>query len=316
MLNYKKSALIAAGLGLTLATSSASGAALVYEPFDDLDSTLAGNTPGTGLSGTWISGDGTQVGSGSLSYGSLETSGGRVIGNTGTVRFPKGSISPGSTLSDAGLLADGASLWFSVLIVNAQDIPDSGQTDNRTYVSFGTGGPDGFDRVGGNTGSGFTIALSKNAEYGVTAQGWNDNSDGAGGAGARGATEPVTPGATFLAVGKITWGAFNVDPLLATPDVFELYLPGTDLVLPDDPISVVSKNFDQLGLFDTQGLDSAANNLFDTIGFAGARGVNGVPEIDEIRFGATYADVTPVPEPGSLALLGLGGLLIARRRRG
>jgi len=311
MMDLKKPVLLAAGLGLTLATSSASGAALVYEPFDDLDTTLAGNTPGTGLSGTWSTGWGTEVGSGSLSYGALETSGGRVIGNTATNRFPSGTISPGTTLSGAGLLADGATLWFSVLIVNHSDKPSTGSGDNRTYVSFGTGGPDGFDRIGGNTGSGFTIAVSKNAEYGVTAQGWNDDSAGTGGAGARGATELVTPDATFLAVGKITWGEFNV-----TDDVFEIYLPGTDLVEPDDPISIVSKNYDQLGLFDTQGVGSAANNLFDTIGFAGARGFNGPPEIDEIRFGASYADVTPVPEPGSLALLGLGGLLIARGRRG
>lgn len=38
--------------------------------------------------------------------------------------------------------------------------------------------------------------------------------------------------------------------------------------------------------------------------------------IDAIRVGTTFADVTTVPEPSSLALLGLGGLLIARRRRG
>jgi len=36
---------------------------------------------------------------------------------------------------------------------------------------------------------------------------------------------------------------------------------------------------------------------------------------DEIRIGDSFADVTPIPEPASLALLGLGGLMMIRRRR-
>jgi hypothetical protein len=35
---------------------------------------------------------------------------------------------------------------------------------------------------------------------------------------------------------------------------------------------------------------------------------------DELRFGASYADVTPIPEPVTIALLGLGGLAVLRRR--
>ena len=35
---------------------------------------------------------------------------------------------------------------------------------------------------------------------------------------------------------------------------------------------------------------------------------------DELRLGDTYAEVTPIPEPGAMALMGLGGLLMFGRR--
>lgn len=51
---------------------------------------------------------------------------------------------------------------------------------------------------------------------------------------------------------------------------------------------------------------------FSRIGFAAFGGAQAII-YDEFELGTTLASV---PEPGSLALLGLGGLLIARRRRG
>jgi hypothetical protein len=43
-----------------------------------------------------------------------------------------------------------------------------------------------------------------------------------------------------------------------------------------------------------------------------------VIQFDEFRLGTTFGDVTPVPEPGTLALAGLGGiamLTLLRRRK-
>ena len=114
-------------------------------------------------------------------------------------------------------------------------------------------------------------------------QGWNDGSDGAGGAFRSSLVSWGPEGETILAVGKITWGAFGV-----TNDVFELYLPDKDLNL-GSVVSTLSGNFDQLGA-------ANAANAFDTIGFAGKRGATGennTPEIDEIRFAANGADVLP-----------------------
>ena len=128
---------------------------LIYEPFDDLNSSLSGNIPGLGLTGTW-SGSSVVVGT-SLSYGNLATSGGRATTNTGS-QFDKNSVNPGTTLTSSGLMADGETLWFSALIVNHN--PSSG--DNRTYVAFGNGQADGFDRIGSSAdGRGFTVAVSK-----------------------------------------------------------------------------------------------------------------------------------------------------------
>jgi len=58
---------------------------------------------------------------------------------------------------------------------------------------------------------------------------------------------------------------------------------------------------------------AAGNYAFDRLGFA--QFVSRTQSIDEIRLGDTFADVTPVPEPTSLVLLGLGGVMMLRRRR-
>jgi len=66
-------------------------------------------------------------------------------------------------------------------------------------------------------------------------------------------------------------------------------------------------------------LNAAAVTGFDAIrpfvGNAQSDRPFGVLAIDEIRLGTTYADMSAIPEPSSMALLLLGGSLAFRRRR-
>ncbi len=243
----------------TTQNSSGSGTAVIHEPFASATGTLAGKNAGTGLTGTWNSG-GMNVTAGSLSYGGLITAGNHVVT---MATGGNGEVSPGTTLSAAGLLANGAELWFSALVRSV-----TGQ-DQRTYLTLGTGAADGYDRIGDNdTGSGVGVQLNNGQAY---AHGWLGYSIGSGAV--RGGAAAVADGVQ-LVVGKIKWGANGT-----ANDTISIYLPGTDLALPATAASTATMLVDQ--------------STYTTISFAGMNST-AIPEIDEIRFGTSYAAVVPV----------------------
>jgi hypothetical protein len=232
--------------------------AVVYEPFDDTDPTLEDNIPGKGISGTWAGN--AEVTADTLVFGNLSPgSGGKAsIGNQG------GHASVGSTLSNSGLLDDGETLWFSVIVETGGDIATNGDLG----FALGTdpiGAGNDLPIANSGTALGFTF---KNNQ--LRASHWTNTLTRSTTNSGNGAS----PETRYLVVGRITWGASS--------DMIELYMPAPDLTQG----AVVSS-------FQTD----VAQSLFDTVSFSSKAATPG-HHFDEIRFGASYESVIGIGVPG------------------
>ena len=226
---------------------------VIYEPFDMTESALLeGQKGGLGLDGDWAGAGSLGVATGSLSFGSLPTFGNSIIRGGGN---GSASIQIGTTLADAGLLADGSELWFSFLHRQVNNI------NTQPALILGSDSLAGYFNEISSSGSGIGVRIGGS----VSPQPIIFNA----GAYSQGTIQTTlgTTGITLI-IGKIIWGATP-----SVPDTIHIYTPGTDLVL-DTPTSHSAV------------LNQAAFNIISMWG-------NGnTPEFDEIRFGASYVDVT------------------------
>jgi hypothetical protein len=238
----------------------------IYEPFQGypLGTNINGlsGTGEIGLTGTWTAGGSIYTQDPGYNYGPLTTKGSRLwhrgYNSPGMAR----SINP-NALANSGLLANGTTLWFSVLI---------GADDTWTRkIQFALGNAsfpyrDYILNDGAVPGTGLGFEFSDKEFYAAQFFDVTQPTPLLGSWNPEAAGSFVRYGDLRLVVGKITWGA--------TSDTVEIYLPllpeaGAGIVLPDQPSSTLVANVDQ-SKFDILTL-SRGGDLW----------------VDEIRFGAT-----------------------------
>jgi hypothetical protein len=291
---------------LTLLAGTAGAASLIYESFNYDTGSVSGGSGGTGFTGNWATRNvAPEVVTPGLDWGTLSVAGNSVNNVTGGSAYR--DIGATSVLVSNGLMGNGNTLWFSVMVNVAGT--------NRSNVDFNFAlGSDGFhtyvpgaggtfaERMNMETGEGIGFALINRSTTLMDVEGayWQDDADAdtradrvRNPAGDSADVINRWGGDELLIVGRIDWGADDL-----ANETLTLYVPDTSLALGTGKVWNTIAALDQ--------------SAFDTVAFE----LKGGAIIDEIRFGASSSDVlTAVPEPSGLVLLSLAGLSLLRRRR-
>lgn len=290
MFGKKTLAGFTAAIAVAALVGSAQAAPLLYESFNMATGDLDGkSSPDSfGLSSSWSAtigntADHQVTSSPALNYGDLAYSG-NYLDTTATNGSTDGSVTTDSSIADAGKLADGQSLWFSVLI------DGSVGSNAHSGFAFGTDGVAGqFNGViVKNSGDAMGVYFAGGSFKASTWEGGEVNKGEGASFGGSGLT---------LIVGELVWSSAGETINIYTPSL-------TDLGNKGSIVSTASTSGD------------VAQGSFDTISYS-TRGSSGNNLFDEIRFGESYEDVTPpaVPEPASVGMGLMGLALMASRRR-
>jgi hypothetical protein len=301
MKKYLSILALTVGISFVAATPAAAQL-IVYEGFDyaaasPVTTNIAGQNGGTGWTTAWAAGSGNIYGSitnGSLSYGALQTSGnslisGNIYGNiANTTASPNRSLP--NTFSNLLSGADGQ-IWISFIYLNLQA---------STY------GAPGYRQA--NMGLFATSAERLAVGSLNTYQNPNDYmsmwGQGIGHPAAQQSGTATPRGITATPVFVL----LRLDIVNSMPSLDTAYAWFNPTIGGSAPstATAISTNIIDLSL---------VNNIRFQAGNLNTGGSNTVFMVDELRVGYTFADVTPVPEPMTIALGSLGGLLLLALRR-
>jgi MYXO-CTERM domain-containing protein len=288
-----------------LATATLSNAALlVYEGFNYADGNLTGGNGGIGWNGAW----GNVANPAGTASGSNVITSGVYFGGDATGANTANSVIFRDLATEYG--TDGTTIWISV------------QMQRLGLLDTPGGAPDGVapDVNGGGTSwvrpqnwalfdVTSTTAQSERLSFGEGTRTANDTDTFGllvGGSATNAATvwsaAPVANLNTALV--RIQYGAGNVD----TATLWMNPAPGDPALLTPSASTTGNFTFDRVRPF-------AGNRSNQTIDGVSAARNAAYGSYDEFSIGGDWSDVHPVPEPGTLALAGLAGLALLRRRR-
>lgn len=300
-----------ASLLLVLPVSLAHATLVAYEGFDYVIAPdgLGGQAGGTGFVGGWdnVANDG-EILAPTLSY---TDGGGRTLVTSGNMARMDGSTVGNSVnfrTIDTSLYGGASTVYISFL---GQKLPSGIGTplDSRA-VNLAVFAP---AAGGGVTGERLSVGHGTNSPAG----GFNGEYRWGHFTGGNGANGQVGDAS------NLHYSGFNImDSVLVVLriDINPAELGGVNdrSTLYINPSLDAEPGTSSAIVIDTRDIYSAVTDIGRLRPFAGNQNANGtgIMNLDEIRIGTTWGDVTPfIPEPGTAALAGLASLALLRRRR-